>query len=105
MRAALAEDQARLNVAVEGRQQMERRLAEAERALVAAVKAIADRREGLAKLIGQVNAMRTRSAAAADEIARLDGVVRRGAGRAEEAQEQYEMAAAGSIRGATGAML
>ena len=35
---------------------MERRLAEAERALVAAVKAIADRREGLAKLTGQVNA-------------------------------------------------
>src|SRR6185436_18260807 len=40
MRAALAEDQARLNAAVEGRQQMERRLAEAEKALVAAVKAI-----------------------------------------------------------------
>ena len=31
LRAALAEDQARLNEAVEGRQQMERRLADAER--------------------------------------------------------------------------
>src|SRR5690606_1121371 len=60
MRAALAEDQARLNEAVEGRQQMERRLAEAEQALVAAVKAIADRREGLAKLVGPVKAMRSR---------------------------------------------
>ena len=36
-------------------------LAEAERALVTAVKAIADRREGLAKLTGQVDAARTRA--------------------------------------------
>src|SRR4029453_5588779 len=75
LRAALAEDQARLNEAIEGRQQMERRLGDAERALVAAGRAIADRREGLAKLVGQVNAMRTRSAAAADEIARLDAAL------------------------------
>ncbi|HLT01572.1 MAG TPA: chromosome segregation protein SMC [Geminicoccaceae bacterium] len=96
MRAALAEDQARLNEAVEGRQQMERRLAEAEQALVAAVKAIADRREGLAKLVGQVNAMRTRSAAAAEEIARLDAALAEAQARAEAAQEAYEAAAAGA---------
>ena len=77
LRAALAEDQARLNEAVEGRQQMERRLAEAEQALVAAVKAIADRREGLAKLVGQVNAMRTRS----DRGRRRDRPARRRARR------------------------
>src|SRR5262249_24409088 len=71
LRAALAEDQARLNEAVEGRQQMERRLADAERALVMAVKAIADRREGLARLGGQVNAGRSPSAGAAAEVARL----------------------------------
>ena len=34
-------------------------------------RAVADRREGLAKLAGQVNALRTRAAAAEDEIARL----------------------------------
>jgi chromosome segregation protein len=96
MRAALADDQSRLNHAVEGRQQMERRLAEAERALVAAVKAIADRREGLAKLMGQVNAMRTRSAAAADEIARLDAALAEAQGRAVAAQEAYDVAAAGA---------
>jgi chromosome segregation protein len=96
LREALADDQARLNFAIEGRQQMERRLAEAEKALVAAVKAIADRREGLAKLIGQVNAMRTRSSAAADEIARLETSLMEAQGRALEAQDAYDEAAAGA---------
>ncbi len=96
LRAALAEDQTRLNEAIEGRQQMERRLADAEQALVAAVRAIADRREGLAKLVGQVNAMRTRSAAAADEIARLDAALSESQARAVLTQEEYEAAAAGA---------
>jgi chromosome segregation protein len=96
LRAALAEDQARLNEAIEGRQQMERRLAEAERALVAAVKAIADRREGLAKLVGQVNALRTRSLAAAEEIARLEHSLAEAQERAAVADEEYELAAAGA---------
>jgi len=96
MRAALAYDQSRLNEAVEGRQQMERRLAEAEQALVAAVKAIADRREGLAKLVGQVNALRTRSVAAAEEIARLDTSLAEARARAEQAQEEYDAAADGA---------
>ncbi len=96
MRAALAEDQARLNEAVEGRQHMERRLAEAEKALVAAVRAIADRREGLAKLVGQVNAVRMRATAAADEIARLDAALAEAEARAFEAREEYEVAASGA---------
>jgi chromosome segregation protein len=96
MRESLADDQARLNAAVEGRQQMERRLAEAEQALVAAVKAIADRREGLAKLVGQVNAVRSRSAAAAEEIARLEASFEEAQDRAVEASEQYEMASDGA---------
>jgi chromosome segregation protein len=75
---------------------MERRLADSEQALVAAVRAIADRREGLAKLIGQVNAMRTRSSAAADEIARFDVALEEAQARAAAAQEQYEIAAAGA---------
>src|SRR5207247_319230 len=60
----------RLTEAVAHRQELERALADAERAHVAAVKAIADRREGLAKLAGQVDAARTRAAAAEEEIAR-----------------------------------
>lgn len=96
LREALAEDQARLNAAIEGRQRMEHRLADAERALVAAVRAIADRREGLAKLVGQVNAMRTRSTAAADEIARLDNGFAEAQARFLTAQEEFELAEAGA---------
>jgi chromosome segregation protein len=96
LRVALAEDQARLNEAIEGRQQMGTAPRRRERALVAAVRAIADRREGLAKLVGQVNAMRTRSSAAADEIARLDGGLAEAQDRAVVAQEDYELAADGA---------
>ena len=81
-------DQERLAEAVERRQELERQLAEAEKALVAAVKAIADRREGLAKLTGQVNAARTRTAtrgrgdrAAGRRARRRAGAGRGGAGR------------------------
>jgi len=60
-----------LREVVARRQQHENELAEAERAVVAAVRAVADRREGLARLIGQVNALRTRAVAGRDEGARL----------------------------------
>ena len=46
-------------------------LAAAEGALRTAAKAIADRREGLAKLTGNVNAARARTGSAAEEIERL----------------------------------
>ncbi len=48
---------------------------------------MADRREGLAKLAGQVNAMRTRATAAADEMARL-------AAAADEARQRATAAEA-----------
>ncbi|UQX89975.1 chromosome segregation protein SMC [Jatrophihabitans telluris] len=60
-----------LQNAVALRQEAERELADAERAIVAAARAVADRREGLAKLAGQVNALRTRASAGGDEIARI----------------------------------
>jgi len=75
LRAALTADETRLTDAVANRQELERALADAERALVGAVKAIADRREGLAKLTGQVDAARTRAHAAEDEIARHEGAL------------------------------
>jgi chromosome segregation protein len=70
LRDALQSDEVHLAEAVASRQSLERQLAEAEKALVVAVKAIADRREGLAKLTGQVNTARTRAAAADEEISR-----------------------------------
>jgi chromosome segregation protein len=71
LQGSLTDAKATLTEVVAERQQLEQRLAEAERALVAAARAVADRREGLAKLAGQVNALRTRATAAGDEIARL----------------------------------
>jgi chromosome segregation protein len=79
--------------AAEIREREEALQTEAERALVAAARAVADRREGLAKLAGQVNAMRTRATAAADEMSRLasaaDEARQRAAG-AEAALDQLQ---------------
>ncbi len=58
---------------VERREHLEQGLQAAERAHLAAVRAIADRREGIAKLSGQVEALRSKNGATADEIDRLTG--------------------------------
>ncbi|WP_285751898.1 chromosome segregation protein SMC [Lentzea sp. NBRC 105346] len=63
-RIALAE-------AVETRSELERMVSAAEKAHIAAVRAIADRREGLARLSGQVEALRSKTNATAEEIERL----------------------------------
>ena len=94
LREALHADQARLAEAVSRRQELERQLAAAERALVEAVKAIADRREGLAKLTGQVDAARSRGAAADEEIERHETATTEARERAEVAEEAYEVVAA-----------
>ncbi|MEO8889466.1 MAG: AAA family ATPase, partial [Jatrophihabitantaceae bacterium] len=85
LQVSLNEAKAALTDVVAHRQDLERRLTEAERGLVAAARAVADRREGLAKLIGQVNALRTRASAAADEITRLSAA-------ATEARERGSVA-------------
>jgi chromosome segregation protein len=96
LREALATDQQRLAEAVAARQEQERALAAAEQELVAAAKAIADRREGLAKLTGQVEAARSRTTAAADEIARMETAHTGARERADAAQAAYDQAAAGA---------
>ena len=53
------------------------------------VRAAADRREGLARLHGQVNALRTRAAAADDEIGRLRDARQEAVARAERAQREF----------------
>jgi len=92
LRAALQADEARLAEAVARRQGLERQLSEAEQALVAAVKAIADRREGLATLTGKVNAARTRTTAAEEEMARHAAAWNEARERAELAEEQFAVA-------------
>jgi chromosome segregation protein len=96
LRAALEAHQDKLAEAVERRQDLERRLQWAEKALVAAHKAIADRREGLAKLTGQVESARSRTAAAADELQRLAVACEEAQARAEIAQSEYDHAADGA---------
>ncbi|MCW2539095.1 MAG: chromosome segregation protein [Frankiales bacterium] len=98
MVAALEASRADLAAAVSSRQDAERTLADSERALVAAARAVADRREGLAKLAGQVNALRTRASAGGDEIARIGAAAeqtrqRAAASAAELAQAQGEVGA------------
>src|SRR5690606_37098732 len=94
LREALREGQIRLAQAVEHRQRVEAELQAAEQALVAAVKAVADRREGLAKLAGQVNALRSRATAAEEEIARISSSLADARQRAEEAAEELAIAEA-----------
>ncbi len=60
-----------LEQAVSARRTAEDAVAEEERRVTGQHRAAADRREGLARLIGQVNALRSRAAAADDELGRL----------------------------------
>ena len=77
-----------LQDAVAERQRLERELADAERAVLAAARAVADRREGLAKLAGQVNALRSRASAGGDEIARIAAAAEQARDRAATARTE-----------------
>ncbi|HEX4655473.1 MAG TPA: chromosome segregation protein SMC [Mycobacteriales bacterium] len=87
--ATLAGDRDSLTVASEERQRLEALLATAEADLAATQRAIADRREGLARLHGQVAALRTRASAADDEIGRLTVALDGARERAGVAQSEF----------------
>ncbi|MBV2362580.1 chromosome segregation protein SMC [Streptomonospora nanhaiensis] len=72
----------------------EEALKEEERRVAAAARAAADRREGLAKLRGRVDALRSRLAASEAEVERLDAAAVEARERAEAAQAEYEFAEA-----------
>jgi chromosome segregation protein len=88
LQTALDTSRAELAEVVANRQNLERQLAEAEHAVVAAVRAVADRREGLAKLTGQVNALRTRATAGRDESERLSAASADARERAQQADAE-----------------
>ncbi|MFB7498653.1 chromosome segregation protein SMC [Streptomyces sp. NPDC056161] len=90
LEAALEAAQRALDDTVGHRAGLERELALEERRLKDAARAIADRREGLARLNGQVNAARSRAAAAQSEIDRLAVARDEAQERAAGAQEEYE---------------
>ncbi|MFD3578203.1 chromosome segregation protein SMC [Streptomyces sp. NPDC058644] len=90
LEAALEAAEHALEDTVGHRADLERELAVEERRLKDVARSIADRREGLARLNGQVNAARSRAGSAQAEIDRL-AVARDEAGeRAVAAQEEYE---------------
>ncbi|MEC3915030.1 chromosome segregation protein SMC [Nocardia sp. CDC160] len=62
----------------------------AEQAHLAAVRAIADRREGLARLSGQVDTLRTRAQSVDGEIARMSTAIAEARRRGEEANAEFE---------------
>ncbi|WP_371662820.1 AAA family ATPase [Streptomyces sp. NBC_00280] len=90
LEAALEAAEHALEDTVEHRAGLERELAVEERRLKDVARAIADRREGLARLNGQVNAARSRAASAQAEIDRLAAARDEAQERAVAAQEEYE---------------
>ncbi|MEO5853800.1 MAG: chromosome segregation protein SMC [Nocardioides sp.] len=78
-----------LESAVTGKRSAEDTAAEEERRVAGLVRAAADRREGLARLHGQVNALRSRAAAADDEIGRLGRAREEAVARADRAQRDF----------------
>ncbi len=90
LHAVVEEASAVLSAAMDRRIELEDALADAERAHLAAVRAVADRREGLARLTGQVEALRSTSGATAEEIERLSSALALGWERAELAQREFD---------------
>ncbi len=78
-----------LEVAVTARKAAEDAAAEEERRIAGLQRAAADRREGLARLHGQVNALRSRATAAEDEIGRLGLAREEAVARATRAQRDF----------------
>ncbi|AQA05988.1 chromosome segregation protein SMC [Mycobacterium sp. MS1601] len=88
--AELAETRARLEAAREELSEAESAAADAERAHLAAVRAEADRREGLARLAGQVETMRARVESTDERVARLTEGIEQAGQRFQQAQAEFE---------------
>jgi chromosome segregation protein len=88
--AELAESREVLAAARDELTERERVAAEAERAHLAAVRAEADRREGLARLAGQVDTMRTRVESIDGTVARLSETIEESGTRAQQSRAEFE---------------
>ncbi|GAB3683657.1 chromosome segregation protein SMC [Saccharopolyspora tripterygii] len=85
LREQVEEAREALQDVVQRRSELESQLKQAEQAHMAAVRAIADRREGAARLSGQVESLRGKVSDSADEIERLGESLEEATARAEEA--------------------
>jgi chromosome segregation protein len=89
--AEVAQARRGLNAVLERLTEHERGLADAERAHLAAVRAVADRRAGLATLEGRAEALASKSAATAEEIERLSGALGEAVLRTEAAETELSV--------------
>jgi chromosome segregation protein len=87
--AQVTEQQAALEQAVAARRGAEDAAANEERRVAGLLRAAADRREGLARLHGQVNTLRSRAHAAEEEIGRLESARADALTRAERSQRDF----------------
>ncbi len=87
--AEVEQNRGALEEAVTARQGAEQAFGDEERRIAGLQRAAADRREGLARLHGQVNGLRSRAAAAEDEVARLEAARVEAFARAEKAQQSF----------------
>ncbi len=87
--AEVAGNRAGLETAVRARQAAELAFTEEERRVAGLQRAAADRREGMARLHGQVNGLRSRAAAADEEVGRLTQARTDVVARAERAQHAF----------------
>ncbi|MEU5695486.1 chromosome segregation protein SMC [Actinosynnema sp. NPDC020468] len=92
LQEAVTEARIGLAEAVETRAELERMVSAAEKAHLAAVRAIADRREGLARLSGQVEALRSKNNATADEVERLSVALAEAVERSEVVRQELAQA-------------
>ncbi|GAA2829987.1 chromosome segregation protein SMC [Nonomuraea rubra] len=90
LKAELEQAQELLEDAVQRRAEAEAGLSAEEQRLALAARAAADRREGLAKLRGQVDSVRSRARAAGEEIGRLQQAVADAGERERQAREDLE---------------
>ncbi len=88
--AELSTARNRLEAARADLAERERSAAEAARAHMAAVRAEADRREGLARLAGQVETMRARVESIDESVGRLSNRIEEAASRAQQAQAEFD---------------
>ena len=88
--AELAGARSRLDAARTALADRERDATEAEQAHLAAVQAEADRREGLARLAGQVETMRARVESTDSQVAKLSERIEEAAARSHQAQVEFE---------------
>jgi chromosome segregation protein len=87
--AEVRDAKAALEAAVAAREGLEREYAAEQQRLQRLARAAADRREGLAKLAGQVGARKSRIEAGEAEIGRLRGIVEQSQERARVAEKEF----------------